>query len=96
MLPKTKQKPVSLNGKLQTIQPTLLESLKMEVGHMGQMVYFQIGNHKMEMDYPSAIKLSGMLRTHAKQAKKFAGDASKHWDSASVLTDAELNYKRGW
>lgn len=68
----------------------------MEVGHIGQVVYFQIGNHKLEMDYPSAIKLSSMLRTHGKQAKKFAGDAAKHWTSESVLTDAELNYKRGW
>lgn len=96
MLPKTRQKPVELDHRVQTITPTLLESLNMEVGHVGQMVYFQIGNHKLEMDYPSAIKLSSMLRTHAKQAKKFAGDANKHWTSESVLTDAELNYKRGW
>lgn len=85
-----------IDRKLQTIAPSLLESLSMEVGHTGQMVYFQIGNHKLEMDYPSAIKLSQMLRTHGKQAKKFAGDASKTWLTEAVLTDAEENYKRGW
>lgn len=97
IIPKSTQVPAEhRDRKLQTITPSLLQSLNMEVGHVGQVVYFKIGNHKLEMDYPSAIKLSQMLRTHGKQAKKFAGDASKHWLSEAVLTDAEENYKRGF
>ena len=68
----------------------------MLVSHELDTVWFEIGGHRLTMDYPTAIKLSSMLRTHAKQAKKFAGDASKHWTSETVLTDAEENYKRGW
>ena len=56
----------------------------------------EIGGHKLTMDYPCAIKLSQMLKVHGKQAKKFAGDASKHFMTEAILTDAELNYKRGW
>ena len=97
VLPKHKQIPAEhLKPEVQTITPSLVEKLRMEIGHVGTQVYFQIGNHKLEMEYPDAIKVSQLLRTHAKQAKKFAGDASKHWLTEAVLTDAELNYKRGW
>lgn len=78
------------------IAPSLVQSMKAEIGHIGTMVYMDIGGRRLEIDYPTAIKFSSLLRIHAKQAKKFAGDAAKHWTSESVLTDAELNYKRGW
>lgn len=93
IIPKHVTKPMS-DPKIQTIGPSLIESLKMEVGHVGQMVYFEIGGHRLEMDYPSSIKLSMMLRTHGKQAKKFAGDISKTLIAEAVMTDAEMNYKR--
>ena len=95
-LPDHRQKPVEIDPKVQVIAPSLVESLRMEIGHVGTQVYLQIGNHKLDLDYPSAIKVSSLLRVHAKQAKKFAGDGTKHWTSESVLTDAELNYKRGF
>lgn len=68
----------------------------MEIGHRGTLVYFKLGNDEFKMDYPSAYKMSLLLRTHAKQAKKFAGDFSRTLEAAAVLTDAEQNYKRGW
>ena len=96
-LPKHRQVPAEhLDSKVQTITPSLLESLKMEVGHLGQQVYFKVGNHEFKMDYPSALKLSILLRAHGKQAKKFAGDFSRNLEGCAVLTDAEQNYKRGW
>lgn len=96
-VPNHKQIPAgNLKSELQTITPSLIESLKMEIGHLGQMVYLQIGNHKLEMDYPSAIKLASLLRVHGKQAKKFAGDSQKIYTEEAVLTDAEMNYKKGW
>ncbi len=93
-LPKSIQLPG--NKKIQTIGPSLLESQNMLVSHELDTVWVEIGGRRLTMDYPTAIKLSSMLRTHAKQAKKFAGDASKHWTSEAVLTDAEENYKRNW
>ena len=68
----------------------------MVIEHEFDHVILTLGGHKLTMDYPTAIKLSQMLRTHGKQAKKFAGDSSKSWLAEAVLTDAEQNYKRGW
>ena len=68
----------------------------MKIWHEFDCVKFDLGGHTLTMDYPTAIKLSQMLRTHGKQAKKFAGDAGKHWHTEAVLTDGEENYKRGW
>lgn len=78
------------------IGPSLVEGMRAEIGHIGTMVYLDVGGKRLELDYPTALKFSSLLRVHAKQAKKFAGDSARHWTSESVLTDAELNYKRGW
>jgi len=94
-LPKHTQDP-RINQKIQTIGPSLLEAMNMEVWHEFDCVKLDLGGHVLTMDYPTAIKLSALLRTHGKQAKKFAGDSAKYWTSESVLTDAEQNYKRGW
>jgi len=94
MLPQSKQLPG--NKKIQVIGPSLLESQNMIVSHEMDTVIVEIGGRRLTMDYPTALKLSEMLRTHGKQAKKFAGDASKHWSTTGVLSDAEENYKRGW
>ena len=100
LLPAHIQKPVDALKKKErdnmVIPPSLVENMRAEIGHIGTMVYLDVGGQRLELDYPTAIKFSSLLRTHAKQAKKFAGDASRHWTSESVLTDAELNYKRGW
>ncbi len=71
--------------------------MNMIVWHEFDCVKLDLGGHTLTMEYPTAIKLSQLLRVHGKQAKKFAGDAGKSWSTeASVLTDAEQNYKRGW
>ena len=95
MIPKHKQDP-RINQKIQVIGPSLLEAAKLVVWHEYDCVKLDLGGHTLTLDYPTAIKLSALLRVHSKQARKFAGDASKHWASESVLTDAEQNYKRGW
>ena len=95
IIPKHKQDP-RVNHKIQTIGPSLLEAQNMVIEHEFDCVKLTLGHHTLTMDYPTAIKLSQMLRTHGKQAKKFAGDAGKHWTTEAVLTDAEQNYKRGW
>lgn len=95
IIPKHKQDP-RVNGKIQTIGPSLLESMQMKVWHEFDCVKVEIGGHVLTMEYPTAVKMAQMVRTHAKQAKKFAGDASKALHTESVLTDAEENYRRGW
>ena len=95
-LPKSVQLPGDKRN--QVIGPSLviLPTGEMKVAHEMDTVIVEIGGKTLTMDYPTALKLSLMLRQHGKQAKKFAGDASKHWASTAVLTDAEENYKRGW
>ena len=96
IIPKHKQDP-RVNQKIQVIGPSLLEAAKMVVSHEFDCVKLDLGGHTLTLDYPTAIKLSQLLRVHGKQAKKFAGDAATNWSTeASILTDAEQNYKRGW
>jgi len=85
-----------VNGRIQVIGPSLLESQKMKVWHELDCVKVEIGGHVLTMEYPTAVKMSQMIRTHAKQAKKFAGDSSKGLLTEAVLSDAEENYRRGW
>ena len=91
-------KAIQLPGKkkIQVIGPSLLEKLNLIVAHEMDTVWFEIGGTRLSMDYPTALKFGFMLRTHAKQAKKFAGDHAKVWHTEAVLSDAEENYKRGW
>lgn len=80
----------------QTCAPTIVESQRVEIGHDMDSVYLEIGGHRMTMNHVDALKLSAMIKLHGKQAKKFARDTSRIWTNASLLTDAELNYKRGF
>ena len=94
-VPKHTQDPRA-DRKIQVIGPSLLESQKMKVWHEFDCVKVEIGGHVLTMEYPTAVKLASMVRTHAKQAKKFAGDGSKDLMTEAVLSDAEENYRRGW
>jgi hypothetical protein len=58
---------------------TPLQNVSMSVGTEYDMVVLKIGNAEMSMPYEQALKLSQWLRVRAKQAKKFAGDTSRHW-----------------
>ncbi len=96
IIPKHKQDP-RINQKIQVIGPSLLEAAKLIVWHEYDCVKIDFGaGHILTVDYPTAIKLSQLLRQHGKQAKKFAGDSSKSWLAEAILTDGEQNYKRGW
>ncbi len=97
IIPKHKQD-TRIDQKIQVIGPSLLEAANLTVWHEYDCVKVDFGaGHVLTVDYPTAIKLSQLLRVHGKQAKKFAGDQSKGWNTeASILTDAEQNYKRGW
>lgn len=80
----------------QTIGASLLTRDKMEISHERDLVRFTFKGAQFAMPYDVAFQLSGLLRMHAKQAKKFNGDGSKHYSSFSAMTNAEENYKRGF
>jgi len=82
--------------RIQTIAPTVLQKQDIAIWHEGELVKLQVGTGVLTFDYPTAFKVTGLLRYHAKQAKGFAGDGSKNWSTFAVLTDAEENDKRGW
>jgi hypothetical protein len=91
-------KAIQLPGKpkLQTVGPSLLEKLDVVIGHELDTVWFELGGQRLTMDYKAAAKLGFMLRTHAKQAKKYSGDHGAFIHAEGLLTDAEMNYKKGW
>ena len=81
--------------RIQTVAPTLLKQGEVAVWHEGEIVKLKAGNVTITMDYPMALQVSQLLRSHGKEAKFFAGDKSKHWSAVAFLTDAEENYKKG-
>ncbi len=94
-LPKTIRAPRDAVN--QTVGASIIRPLKVRVFHERDTVVLEIDGTRLAMEYPYAIAIAGQLRMHGKQAKKFAGDFSKHWSTeASVLTDAEENARRGF
>lgn len=49
------------------------------------MVTLSIGNSTIKMPYETAIQLSQWLRVRGKEAKRRAGDMSRHWSAVAVL-----------
>ena len=67
----------------------LLKPERIEVRTEGQLVVLQIGNAEMKMGYEAAIQLSTWLRVRGKEAKRLAGDNSRHWSVIGNLTAVE-------
>lgn len=63
----------------------LMSKMQVQVGAEGDLVTLQIGNVSMKMSYEAALQLSQWLRVRAKQAKRAAGDQSRHWSAIAVL-----------
>lgn len=72
-------------------RPPLLTQQRVSVRAENDLVVLAVGNAEMKMPYEAAFKLSQWLRVRAKEAKKSAGDMSRHWSSIGVLSD--LNSK---
>ena len=53
------------------------------------MVVFAVGNSVMKMEYETAIQLSTWLRVRGKEAKRNAGDDSRHWSVIGNLSAVE-------
>lgn len=67
------------------INSPLLSRQRIAVEARGDMVRLSIGNADIDMPYETAIQLSQWLRVRGKEAKRTAGDMSRHWSLVAVL-----------
>jgi hypothetical protein len=75
--------------------PNLLKKQRIEVRAEGDLVVLQIGNAEMRMEHETAIQLSTWLRVQGKEAKRRAGDNSRHWSVVGNLEAVEAG-QRPW
>ncbi len=64
---------------------SLLSRQRIAVEARGDMVRLSIGNADIDMPYETAIQLSQWLRVRGKEAKRRAGDMSRHWSVIGLL-----------
>lgn len=67
------------------INSPLLSRQRIAVEARGDMVRLSIGNADIDMPYEAAIQLSQWLRVRGKEAKRAAGDMSRHWSVVAVI-----------
>jgi hypothetical protein len=58
-------------------------------------VVLRVGNAELRMEHETAIQLSTWLRVRGKEAKRIAGDASRHWTVIGNLEAVEAG-ERPW
>ena len=63
----------------------LLQRQRIEVRCEGELVVLQVGNAELKMPYETALQLSQWLRVRGKEAKRIAGDQSRHWSVVAFL-----------
>jgi len=71
----------------------LLKRERIAVASEGDLVVVNFGNTEIKMGYETALQVSQWIRMRAKEAKKRAGDGSRHWSAIGILEDA--NRTRG-
>jgi hypothetical protein len=72
-----------------TKQSDLLLKQRVAVSIEGTLVVLKVGNSELKMDYETAIQISTWLRVRGKQAKRLAGDTSRHWSVIGLLEGIE-------
>jgi hypothetical protein len=75
--------------------PSLMQKQRIAVRAEGELVVLQIGNVEMRFDHETAIQLSTWLRIRGKEAKRLAGDNSRHWSVVGKLAAIEAG-DRPW
>lgn len=68
----------------------LLRQERIAVSSEGDLVVMQLGNVEVRLPYETALQLSQWLRVRAKESKRRAGDASRHWSLIGTLHDANV------
>lgn len=70
---------------MQQVNSPLLSRQHISVQARGDLVRLSIGNADIDMPYETAIQLSQWLRVRGKEAKRQAGDMSRHWSAIAIL-----------
>jgi hypothetical protein len=70
---------------MQQVNSPLLSRQHIAVEARGELVRLTVGNSHLDMPYETAIQLSQWLRVRGKEAKRQAGDMSRHWSAIAVL-----------
>lgn len=73
----------------------LLKQQQTTVSLEGELVVLKIGNTEIRMEGETAIQLSTWLRVRGKEAKRIAGDNSRHWTVIGRLDAVEAG-ERPW
>ena len=63
----------------------LLSKQRIAVVVEGELVKLSIGNADIRMPYETALQLSQWLRVRGKEAKRSAGDVSRHWSAIGLI-----------
>lgn len=63
----------------------LLSKQRIAVNTEGELVTLTVGNSTLKMPYETALQLSQWLRVHGKEAKRKAGDMSRHWSAIGLI-----------
>jgi hypothetical protein len=67
----------------------LLQKQHLSVFTEGELVVLKVGNAELRMPYETAIQLSTWMRVRGKEAKRLAGDVSRHWTVIGKLEAVE-------
>ena len=70
------------------VRKALLKQERISVDSEGDVVNINLGNVQVALPYETALLLSQWIRIRAKEAKKRAGDVSRHWSVIGTLHDA--------
>lgn len=73
---------------IQVVNKDLLKQERIAVESEGDLVVVHLGNVTVKVPYETALLLSQWIRVRAKEAKRRAGDESRHWSSIGILHDA--------
>jgi hypothetical protein len=79
--------PLILGAPNAIVKPPAFRDEEVAVLDVGEHVEFRIGNSTLTFHYEDALKISQMIRVHAKHAKNRAGDQSRHWSALAMLED---------
>jgi hypothetical protein len=70
------------------ISKDILKQERIAVESEGDLVVIHLGNVEVKLPYETALLLSQWVRVRAKEAKRRAGDVSRHWSVIGSLHDA--------
>lgn len=70
------------------VNKNLLKRERIAVASEGDLIVVTLGNVEVKLPYETALLLSQWIRIRAKEAKRRAGDVSRHWSVIGTLHDA--------